>query len=62
MYRSSAPIVDVNGIFNIQMFSASTNQTLDNLDYIDPLQGKLLGAVAENIDITSNNDPQDIIA
>jgi len=57
VYRSSAPVVDVNGIFNIQLFSALTNNTLENLDYIDPLQGKLLGAVAENIDITSNNDP-----
>ena len=57
VYRSSAPVVDVNGIFNIQLFSALTNDTLENLDYIDPLQGKLLGAVAENIDITSNNDP-----
>lgn len=57
VYRSSAPIVDVNGIFNIQLFSALTNDTLENLDYIDPLQGKLLGAVAENIDVTSNNDP-----
>jgi hypothetical protein len=57
VYRSSAPIVDINGIFNIQLFSALTNNTLENLDYIDPLQGKLLGAVAENIDVTSNNDP-----
>ena len=39
------------------MFSASTNQTLANLDYLDPLQGKLLGAVAENIDVIANSDP-----
>ena len=57
VYRKSAPIVDVNGIFNIQLFSASTNQTLANLDYLDPLQGKLLGAVAENIDVIANSDP-----
>jgi hypothetical protein len=57
VYRNSSPIVDVNGIFNIQLFSATTNQTLANLDYIDPLQGKLLGAVSENIDIVSNIDP-----
>ena len=57
VYRNSSPIVDVNGIFNIQLFSATTNQTLANLDYIDPLQGKLLGAVSENIDVVSNNDP-----
>ena len=57
VYRKSAPIVDVNGIFNIQLFSASTNQTLANLDYIDPLQGKLLGAVSQNIDVVANSDP-----
>ena len=57
VYRSSAPIIDIKGIFNIQLFSASTNQTLDNLDYIDPLQGKLLGAVVENLDVVSNVDP-----
>ena len=57
VYRSSSEIVDINGVFNIQLFSAETNNTLENLDYIDPLQGKLLGAVAENIDVVSNADP-----
>jgi len=57
VYRESAPVVDVNGIFNIQMYSAMTNDTLENLDYIDPLQGKLLGVVAQNIDVVSNQDP-----
>lgn len=57
VYRSSSEVVDINRIFNIQLFSASTNDTLINLDYIDPLQGKILGAVRENIDIVSNVDP-----
>ena len=57
VYRNSSPIVDVNAIQNAQLYSASTNNTLINLDYIDPLQGKILGVVAENIDITSNVDP-----
>ena len=57
VYRSSAPIVDVNKIGPIQLFSASTNNTLENLDYFNPLQGKLLGAVQENIDVISNVDP-----
>ena len=57
VYRSSSPVVDINGIQNIQLFSAETNNTLENLDYIDPLQGKILGAVRENIDFISNNDP-----
>jgi hypothetical protein len=57
VYRESAPIVDINKIKNIQLFSAETNNTLVNLDYIDPLQGKILGACRENIDVVSNNDP-----
>lgn len=57
VYRSSSPIVDINRMQDIQLFSASTNTTLDNLDYIDPLSGKLLGAAMENIDIISNVDP-----
>ena len=56
-YRSSAPIVDINRVQDIQMYSALTNTTLDNLDYIDPLQGKILGSAQENIDIISNQDP-----
>jgi hypothetical protein len=57
VYRDSAPVVDTDRIQNVQIYSAETNTTLDNLDYMDPLQGKLLGAVRENIDVVSNNDP-----
>lgn len=57
IYRYSAPVVDINKIFNIQIFSAETNSTLTSLDYIDPLQGKILGAARENIDYVANNDP-----
>ena len=57
VYRSSSPVVDVNRIQNIQLYSALTNNTLDNLDYIDPLQGKILGSVRENLDVVSNVDP-----
>jgi hypothetical protein len=57
VYRSSSPVVDINRIQNIQLYSASTNNTLDNLDYIDPLQGKILGSVRQNIDVVSNVDP-----
>ena len=57
VYRSSAPIVDINNLGPVLIYSATTNNTLINLDYFDPLQGKLLGAVRENIDIISNEDP-----
>jgi hypothetical protein len=56
-FRQSAPIVDIEKIQNTQLFSASTNNTLINLDYMDPLQNKLLGAVRENIDYVSPVDP-----
>jgi len=57
VFRSSSVIVDINKINNSQIFSAQTNNTLINLDYIDPLQGKILGAARENIDFVSNSDP-----
>ena len=57
VYRNSAPVVDINAIQNAQLYSVSTNNTLVNLDYIDPLQGKILGAVRNNLDIVSNIDP-----
>lgn len=57
VYRQSAPIVDVGQIQNTQLFSAETNDTLVNLDYMDPLNGKLLGAIRSNIDYVSSVDP-----
>lgn len=57
VFRQSEVVVDVNGIQNAQLYSASTNDTLVNLDYIDPLQGKILGVVAQNLDVVSNSDP-----
>jgi len=57
VYRSSSPVVDINTIQNTQLYSASTNETLVNFDYIDPLQGKILGAARENLDYITSADP-----
>lgn len=57
VYRESSPVVDIDRIQNTQLFSAETNNTLINLDYMDPLQGKLLGAIRQNINVISNTDP-----
>ena len=57
VYRQTNPIVDINRIQNIQIYSAESNQTLVNMDYFDPLQGKLLGAIRQNINNISNTDP-----
>lgn len=57
LYRQSSPIVDISRIQNSQVYSAETNDTLINLDYMDPMQEKLLGAVRENIDYINSVDP-----
>lgn len=57
VYRYPSERVDVSKIQNVQLYSASTNNTLLNLDYIDPLQGKILGSVRQNIDYVSSTDP-----
>lgn len=57
VYRQSADIVDITKVQNSQIFSAETNNTLVNLDYLDPLQDKLLGVVRQNIDFISSIDP-----
>lgn len=57
VFRNSSAVVDINSIQNAQIYSAETNNTLVNLDYIDPLQGKLLGSVRQNIDYVSSSDP-----
>jgi hypothetical protein len=57
VFRSPVKVVDIEKIQNAQIFSSVTNNTLRNLDYIDPLQGKILGAARENIDFISNVDP-----
>ena len=57
IYRTSSDVVDINRIQNIQIYDLTTNNTLSNLDYIDPLQGKILGAARQNLDYISNVDP-----
>ena len=57
IFRQPSAIVDISRIQNTQIFSAETNNTLINLDYMDPLQNKLLGAIRENIDYVSSVDP-----
>jgi hypothetical protein len=57
VFRSPSEIVDVNKLQDIQIFSSNTKETYGLIDYIDPLQGKLLGAVQQNIDFITSTDP-----
>lgn len=52
-----APRVDVESINRAFIYDVTSNKTTAMLDYIDPVKGKILGVVAENIDIRSSNDP-----
>ena len=57
VYRTSTEVVDVNKIQKIQLYNNITNENLVSLDYIDPLNGKLLGAVRKNLDYIGITDP-----
>ncbi|MFY8211062.1 MAG: hypothetical protein ACOVLB_00115, partial [Candidatus Nanopelagicus sp.] len=57
IYRTSGQVVDINKLHTIQLYDNTTNNTLNTLDFIDPLQGKLFGVVRENLDFISNIDP-----
>ena len=55
--KQPLPIVEINNINNVSIYDAESNETLSYLDYIDPIQGKLLGAVETNLDFISSTDP-----
>lgn len=55
--KQPLPIVNINAINNICLYNKISNLNLQWLDYTDPLQGKLLGAIATNLDFSSSDDP-----
>lgn len=57
VYRKPTGTVDISKIQKIQLYSNIDNTMLTPLDYIDPMQGKLLGAVRENLDYIGASDP-----
>ena len=56
-YHTPCEIVDVSKIQKVQLYNNLNDANLDSLDYFDPLNGKLLGAVRQNLDYISNSDP-----
>ena len=57
IHRKSSIIVDINQVQKIQVYNNTTDINIDSLDYFDPLQGKLLGPIKENIDFITTVDP-----
>jgi hypothetical protein len=58
-YIEKQPVqaVDISKINNVSIYNRLTNQTIDFIDYTDPAQGKLLGAITTNIDYIAATDP-----
>jgi hypothetical protein len=55
--REYVDVVDINKIQKAQFYDNLTNENISSLDYFDPLEGKFLGAVGENLDYTTSIDP-----
>ena len=55
--RRQQPVVDVSLLNTIYMYDRVSNNVKQYFDYFDPLQGRLLGAVAQNIDYIGAVDP-----
>jgi hypothetical protein len=55
--RTSNDVIDISKIQKAQVFDNVSNTMVAPLDYIDPIQGKLLGVVRHNIDYVSYTDP-----
>jgi len=55
--RQETPVVDINLLNTIFIYDRITGSTQTYLDYFDPLQGKLLGAVQQNLDYIGTQDP-----
>lgn len=57
VFRAPNPVVDVEKIQKVSLYNNTNDENLTGLDFIDPLQGKLLGVIAENIDYITPTDP-----
>ena len=55
--HAQQPSVDVNQINSVYMYDRLTSSTQTYFDFIDPLQGKILGAARRNIDYIGAVDP-----
>ena len=55
--REQVPVVDTALINSVYSYSARTGATTTYFDFIDPLQGKILGAAAQNLNYTGAVDP-----
>ena len=55
--RRQQPKVDPTSINSISLYNKTTKTKIASLDYIDPVKGKMLGIVEQNIDFKTSRDP-----
>jgi hypothetical protein len=55
--QQQQPVVDVRLLNSVFLYDRVTSATTEFLDFINPLQGKVLGAAQQNIDYISTIDP-----
>lgn len=55
--RRQVPAVDVNLMNTVFMYNVGDNVTKEYFDYFNPLQGRLLGVVRQNLDFIGGVDP-----
>ena len=55
--REQKPVVDIKLINSVFTYNAITEAETEFFDFIDPLQGKILGAARQNIDYIGSVDP-----
>ena len=55
--RQQPDEVDVYLLNEVTIFNKESKITLNYLDFIDPIQGRILGAAQQNIDLISATDP-----
>ena len=56
-HRSYSPPADLSKIKRVMIYDSVKNEIITNLDYIDPLQGKIAGPADEEIRYKTTNDP-----
>jgi hypothetical protein len=57
LLREQQPVVDIRLLNSVFLYDRVTGATTEFLDFINPLQGKILGAARQNIDYIGAVDP-----
>ena len=56
-HRVHNPPADIDKIKKVMLYDLNKNEVITNLDYIDPIQGKIAGPADEEIRYKTPNDP-----